>query len=115
MASLLISLRGFMIEVLMCVVEVVIEDGLLCFEMQDVPDYTTNLLPVDGFDSKPLAGLKIGIISETVGDGVDGDVLLAVRQAVAHLESLGASIREVLPLAFPPSLLHLLEIVDSFC
>lgn len=62
---------------------------------QDVPDYTTNLLPVDGFDSKPLAGLKIGIISETVGDGVDGDVLLAVRQAVAHLESLGASIREV--------------------
>jgi aspartyl-tRNA(Asn)/glutamyl-tRNA(Gln) amidotransferase subunit A len=62
---------------------------------QDVPGYTTNLLPVDGLGSKPLAGLKIGIISETVGDGVDEDVLLAVRQAVAHLESLGASIREV--------------------
>lgn len=86
--------------------------------MQDVPDYTTNLLPVDGLGSKPLAGLKIGIISETVGDGVDEDVLLAVRQAVAHLESLGASIREVLPLAFSSSLLQQfhypcqLEIVD---
>lgn len=42
-----------------------------------------------------MAGVKFGIISETVGDGVDEDVLSAVRQAAAHLESLGASVREV--------------------
>lgn len=63
--------------------------------MQDVPDYTANLIPVDGLGSKPLAGVKFGIITETVGDGVDEDVLLAVKQAAAHLESLGASVREV--------------------
>lgn len=62
---------------------------------QDVPDYTANLIPVDGLGSKPLAGVKFGIITETVGDGVDEDVLLAVKQAAAHLESLGASVREV--------------------
>ncbi|KAG0577683.1 hypothetical protein M758_5G166200 [Ceratodon purpureus] len=62
---------------------------------QDVPDYTSNLLPIDGLGSRPLAGIKFGIITETVGDGVDEDVLLAVRQAAAHLESLGASVREV--------------------
>lgn len=63
--------------------------------MQDVPDYTTNLLPIDGFGSKPSAGVRFGIIAETVGDGVDDDVISAVRQAAAHLESLGASVREV--------------------
>jgi aspartyl-tRNA(Asn)/glutamyl-tRNA(Gln) amidotransferase subunit A len=63
--------------------------------MQGVPEYTSNLLPVDGLGNKPLAGIRFGIISETVGDGVDEDVLLAVRQAAAHLESLGASVREV--------------------
>lgn len=63
--------------------------------MQDVPDYTSSLLPVNGFGSKPLGGIKFGIITETVGNGVDEDVLLAVRQAAAHLESLGASVREV--------------------
>ncbi|KAG0594005.1 hypothetical protein M758_UG039100 [Ceratodon purpureus] len=63
--------------------------------MHDVPDYTSNLLPIDGLGSKLLAGIKFGIIIETVGDGVDEDVLLAIRQAAAHLESLGASVSEI--------------------
>ena len=68
---------------------------VLSFELQDVPDYTTNLLPIDDLGSKPLAGVRFGIITETVGDGVHEDVLSTVRQAAAHLESLGASVREV--------------------
>lgn len=63
--------------------------------MQGVPDYTSKLLPVDNLDSRPLAGIRFGIITETVGDGVDEDVVSAIRQAAAHLESLGASVREV--------------------
>lgn len=63
--------------------------------MQDVPDYTSNLLPIDDLGSKPLAGIRFGIISETIADGVVEDVLSAVKQAVTHLESLGASVREV--------------------
>jgi aspartyl-tRNA(Asn)/glutamyl-tRNA(Gln) amidotransferase subunit A len=44
---------------------------------------------------RPLEGLRIGIVPEHFGEGLDGDVETAVREAVAVYESLGAAIREV--------------------
>lgn len=52
-------------------------------------------MPIDGLGSRPLTGIKLGLITETMGEGVDADVLSAVRAAVSHLESLGASVQEV--------------------
>lgn len=62
---------------------------------QEVPDYAAALLPVESLGSKPLAGVRFGIIRETIGDGVDEDVISAVREAASHLESLGATVKEV--------------------
>lgn len=60
-----------------------------------MPDYAAALLPVESLGSKPLAGVRFGIIRETIGDGVDEDVISAVREAASHLESLGATVKEV--------------------
>lgn len=40
-------------------------------------------------------GLKIGIITETFGEGLDPQVAAAVQQAIAHFQSLGAEVREI--------------------
>jgi len=53
-----------------------------------VPDYVQNL-------TKPLAGLRIGWASEHFGEGLDGEVDRAVREAVKVYKSLGATVREV--------------------
>lgn len=46
-------------------------------------------------DSKPLKGLKVGVIHETLEDGVDSEVISSVRGAVSHLEELGCTVSEV--------------------
>ncbi|OAY70728.1 Glutamyl-tRNA(Gln) amidotransferase subunit A, chloroplastic/mitochondrial [Ananas comosus] len=61
----------------------------------EVPDYASLLVSLDFLDSKPLKGLKIGVIQETLGDGVDGGVISSVRSAASHLEQLGALVTEV--------------------
>jgi aspartyl-tRNA(Asn)/glutamyl-tRNA(Gln) amidotransferase subunit A len=55
-------------------------------------DYTRKLdHPLEGAASgKPLAGLRIGIPKEHFGDGLAGDVALAVEAALAQFEKLGA-------------------------
>ncbi len=53
-----------------------------------VPDYTGNLKP--GLDCK---GRTIGIIQETFGEGLDPVVDKAVKAAIAHFESLGATVK----------------------
>jgi aspartyl-tRNA(Asn)/glutamyl-tRNA(Gln) amidotransferase subunit A len=65
---------------------------------QPVPDYLAGL-------DAPLAGMKIGLIKEFVGEGLDRENELRIREALRVLERLGASLREVslpnLPLSVP--------------
>lgn len=62
---------------------------------QEVPDFTSQFSAVDSLESKPLKGLRIGLIRETLDNGVDGQVNSAIRAAASHLEELGCSINEV--------------------
>lgn len=55
----------------------------------DIPDYTQYLQP------ELKKGLKIGIITETFGEGLDPVVAETVKKAIAQLEELGAEVREI--------------------
>jgi aspartyl-tRNA(Asn)/glutamyl-tRNA(Gln) amidotransferase subunit A len=63
-----------------------------------VPDYVAAL-------DAPLAGVKIGLIKEFVDEGLDRESEGRIRDALAVLERMGASLREVslpnLPLSVP--------------
>ncbi len=63
-----------------------------------VPDYVAEL-------ERPLAGVKIGLIKEFLDEGLDRGNESRIREALAVLERLGASLREVslpnLPLSVP--------------
>jgi aspartyl-tRNA(Asn)/glutamyl-tRNA(Gln) amidotransferase subunit A len=63
-----------------------------------VPDYRSAL-------DAPLAGLKIGILKEFFGDGLQPEVETPVREALAAFRKLGAVVKEVslpsLPLSVP--------------
>jgi aspartyl-tRNA(Asn)/glutamyl-tRNA(Gln) amidotransferase subunit A len=50
-----------------------------------VPHYTENV-------RQPLGGLRLGLVREHFGDGLDGEVEASVREAVRVYESLGASV-----------------------
>ncbi len=52
------------------------------------PNYTQSL-------GKDLTGLKIGLIKETLGDGLSPAVSQALQAAITQLEALGASVVEV--------------------
>lgn len=54
----------------------------------EVPDYTKSLIP-------DLKGKKVGIITETYGDGLAPEVETATRQAIQVLQELGADILEI--------------------
>ena len=54
----------------------------------EIPDYTQALKP-------DLKGLKVGVITETFGEGLDEIVAERVREAIAQLKSLGATIQEI--------------------
>lgn len=47
------------------------------------------------FSSKPLAGKRLGLVTQCLGEGVQPGVEEAVKGAVKHLESLGAVVEEV--------------------
>ncbi|MEM9507306.1 MAG: Asp-tRNA(Asn)/Glu-tRNA(Gln) amidotransferase subunit GatA [Cyanobacteria bacterium P01_E01_bin.35] len=55
----------------------------------DIPDYTQYLQP----ELKP--GLKVGVITETFGEGLDPIVAETVKVAIAKLEELGAEVKEI--------------------
>ena len=63
-----------------------------------VPDYAAAL-------EKPVKGLKIGIIREFLGEGLDAGTGDAVRAAIEHFRKEGASVKELslpaLPLSVP--------------
>ena len=54
----------------------------------EAPDYTDGL--ADG-----VGGVRVGIVPEYLGEGIDPRVADAVRAAIAQLESLGARVEEV--------------------
>ncbi|MBN3870606.1 MAG: Asp-tRNA(Asn)/Glu-tRNA(Gln) amidotransferase subunit GatA [Nostoc sp.] len=56
-----------------------------------IPNYAASLKP----DFKPRGQLRIGIIKETFGEGLDSEVEQAVTKAVDILQSLGAEIHIV--------------------
>jgi aspartyl-tRNA(Asn)/glutamyl-tRNA(Gln) amidotransferase subunit A len=65
---------------------------------EPVPDYRAAL-------DAPLAGLKIGILTEFFGEGLQPEVEAPVRAALEQFRKLGASVKEVslpsLPLSVP--------------
>lgn len=62
---------------------------------QEVPDFTSQLISAARLESKPLKGLKVGVICETLENGVDSGVKSTVLGAVSHLEELGCTLSEV--------------------
>ncbi len=55
---------------------------------QPIPDYTASI-------KQDIKGLRIGVISEMLGDGVNLEVKAAVNEAIKVYESLGANIEEI--------------------
>ncbi|MEM8832203.1 MAG: Asp-tRNA(Asn)/Glu-tRNA(Gln) amidotransferase subunit GatA [Cyanobacteria bacterium P01_G01_bin.19] len=55
----------------------------------DIPDYTSYLQP------ELKKGIKVGIITETFGEGLDPIVAETVKKAIAQLESMGAEVKEI--------------------
>ena len=54
----------------------------------DVPSYTASI-------DRPLEDLRLGIVREHFGKGLDTEVEKAIRDAIAVYESLGATIKEI--------------------
>ena len=57
----------------------------------EIPDYTKFLKP----DFKSTGGLKVGVIKETFGEGLDASVTKAVQNAIEQLKELGAEVVEI--------------------
>ncbi len=69
---------------------------------QDAHDSTSVALPVPDFvsalgeiQSNPLRGVRVGVPREYFVQGMAQEVEQTIRAAIAHLETLGAEIREV--------------------
>ncbi len=56
-----------------------------------IPDYTKNLSP----NLRPKGQIRIGLIQETFGEGLDSSVLQAFTKAVELLQELGAEIQVI--------------------
>lgn len=62
---------------------------------REVPDFMSQFISTSLMDSKPLKGLRVGLIRETLDDGVDKEVVSSIRDAASHLEELGCTVTEV--------------------
>lgn len=62
---------------------------------REVPNYANKLASLDYASPKPLKGLKVGLIRETLGEGVDPGVVSSIQAAASHLELLGSVVTEV--------------------
>ncbi len=77
------------------------EDAALLLEViagYDPLDSTSANLPVPPYSQtvrNPLKQLRLGVVREHYGPGLDGEVEQAVRQAVRVFKSLGATVHEV--------------------
>ena len=76
-----------------------VEDLALLLEVMaghDPLDSTSVDLPVPRYTEsvrRPLEGLRLGLVREHFGEGLDAEVEAAVREAVGVYESLGARVR----------------------
>jgi len=64
----------------------------------DPQDATSANLPVDRYTEaleQPLAGLRLGVVQEHLGDGVDSEVAAATQEALQVYQKLGASIQDI--------------------
>jgi len=57
----------------------------------NIPDYTASLIP----DLKTKGKVRIGVIKETFGEGLDSQVEQVVNKAIAQLQELGAEVQEI--------------------
>lgn len=77
------------------------EDAALLLESiagHDPRDSTSINRPTPRYSesiNKPLAGLKLGIVPEHFGAGLDAEVAAAVQKAIETYKSLGAEVKEV--------------------
>lgn len=77
------------------------EDLALLLEVlagHDPSDSTSANVPVPEYSrwvSQPLDGLTLGVVREHFGEGLDGQVQGAVREALRVYESLGATVKEI--------------------
>ncbi|KAI3929455.1 hypothetical protein MKW92_050478 [Papaver armeniacum] len=62
---------------------------------REVPSFASQFISTELLESKPLKGLRVGIIGETLGDGVDKPVVSTINAAASHLEELGCTVSEV--------------------
>ncbi|KAL6566593.1 hypothetical protein OROMI_014997 [Orobanche minor] len=62
---------------------------------QEVPDFPSQFVSASSLKSKPLKGMRVGLIRETIEDGVDAGVVSAIRAAASHFEELGCTVNEV--------------------
>lgn len=78
-----------------------VEDAAMLLEVisgHDVKDSTSLDIPVEPYSKlldKDIKGMKIGLISDLMGEGVTDDVRKAVEHAVSCYKDLGAEIKEV--------------------
>ena len=64
----------------------------------DVRDSTSVDRPVPGYSAtveQPLENLRVGVVSEFFGEGIDSDVDTSIRAAIDVYRSLGAEVSEV--------------------
>jgi len=77
------------------------EDTALLLEVlagHDPRDSTSANLPVPRYTEtvrEPLEGLTLGLVREHFGEGLEGEIEAAIREAVKVYESLGATVKEV--------------------
>ncbi|KAI5663470.1 hypothetical protein M9H77_22793 [Catharanthus roseus] len=62
---------------------------------RETPDFADQFVAKDCLRSQPLKGVRVGVIRETLGDGVDTEVISSIQSAVAHLDDLGCAVTEV--------------------
>lgn len=60
-----------------------------------MPDFTAGLQPASALGSTPLSGMRVGVIQQTMGEGVAAGVTAAVNGALQHMQQLGAVVEEV--------------------
>jgi aspartyl-tRNA(Asn)/glutamyl-tRNA(Gln) amidotransferase subunit A len=78
------------------------EDCALLLEViagHDPLDSTSVALPVPPYSAlvqQPLRGLRLGVVPEQFGKGLDPEVAAAVRDAIGMFESLGATVSNIL-------------------
>lgn len=80
-----------------------------------VPSYSDDLVSLNCMESKPLEGLRVGVIQETLGEGVDSGVVQTIQSAALHLGQLGARVTEVSASFYCFNCQHyLLKLICSF-